>query len=91
MLAPLSCVPPSHAVLGPKRLASPVIYYAPVRLDAVCAVWAGPVTAFLLHIDNPQKQGITVAPLNVELGYRSAGAGVGVRSFRLVRFGLSGF
>ena len=25
--------------------------------------------------DNPQEQGITVAPLNVEEGYRSAGAG----------------
>jgi len=24
--------------------------------------------------DNPQEQGITVAPLNVEVGYRSAGA-----------------
>ena len=25
-------------------------------------------------LDNPQEQGITVAPLNVEVGYRSAGA-----------------
>ena len=25
-------------------------------------------------VDNPQEQGITVAPLNVEVGYRSAGA-----------------
>ena len=24
-------------------------------------------------LDNPQEQGITVAPLNVEVGYRSAG------------------
>ena len=24
--------------------------------------------------DNPQEQGITVAPLNVEVGYRSVGA-----------------
>ena len=28
----------------------------------------------LWHGDNPQEQGITVAPLNVEEGYRSAGA-----------------
>ena len=25
-------------------------------------------------VDNPQEQGITVAPLNVEVRYRSAGA-----------------
>ena len=25
-------------------------------------------------LDNPQEQGITVVPLNVEVGYRSAGA-----------------
>ena len=28
----------------------------------------------LRHADNPQEQAITVAPLNVEEGYRSAGA-----------------
>ena len=27
-----------------------------------------------LHTDNPQEQGIIVAPLNVEVRYRSAGA-----------------
>ena len=30
--------------------------------------------SFTLQPDNPQEQGITVAPLNVEVGYRSAGA-----------------
>ena len=25
-------------------------------------------------LDNPQQQGVTVAPLNVKVGYRSAGA-----------------
>ena len=40
----------------------------------------GEMMSFLLNtllncmIDNPQEQGITVAPLNVEEGYRSAGA-----------------
>ena len=28
----------------------------------------------LVPADNPQEQGITVVPLNVEVGYRSAGA-----------------
>ena len=34
----------------------------------------GPLTWVNRVCDNPQEQGITVAPLNVEEGYRSAGA-----------------